>query len=837
MSKRRGRPKATVKRSKPTSFLVSSNSYDDEEISFIQNQPNYHCEIAETFIASSQRQFDEPVESIAKEYGVEDAECSISQEHSISSCSVENTPSNIEAEDSGVALTDDLCCADFQNEQDDDNQSGNDMFFCHDEERVNELTDSTLYLEMVKDLSTGKGTDDVSESKDKWYEEVVADMQEYFSEELSNMEEDLLRQESDFGSLITGPQDTELLDFSGFESNSDQVYEQQQADQDQLIYSGATITVGVSMLLIITFCTRYHLSGEAMANLLTLISVHCAEVHPGLQSLHNFMKYFHHLKNPIICHKYCSHCLLLLNDGHEHRVCPNDLCQQDLTKHGSTSFFIEVPVAKQIQSLFAKDGFFDDLQYRFRRTQHAGQISDIYDGHIYKSLFENNGLLSDPKNISLTWNTDGVPLFKSSSFALWPLYFIVNELPYNKRIRRENMIFAGLWFGTNKPQMLTFFSPFYEGLSKLETEGVNITIPGETACSFNSKAIVICGTCDLPAKCMVCNTVQYNGFYGCCKCKTPGRTVKTSARGHMHAFPFNADNIKGEKRTSAGCMEDAKQAIDCGKPVNGIKGPCWLAALKYYDIIEGTAIDYMHCVLLGIVKMLLRLWFSKEHSSALFNISNRVKEVDQRLVEIKYPNEISRCPRALEFHLKYYKASELRSFLLFCGLPVLHGILPDEYFQHFALLSESVFILLLDSISEEQLVHAERMLFHFCLMMGPLYGERYEPANVHYLVHLVDNVRALGPLWTHSCFHFEDKNGFLLKLVHGTQNVQFQLVTAVSIIQKLPSLENDIEKSTEKAYKLYQAMQRYNSGTNETLLDRGIYAIGSLKYYNMAARV
>ena len=85
MSKRRGHPKATVKRSKPISFLASSSSYDDEEISFIQNQPNYHCEIAETFIASSQRQFDEPVESIAKEYGVEDAECSISQQHSISS--------------------------------------------------------------------------------------------------------------------------------------------------------------------------------------------------------------------------------------------------------------------------------------------------------------------------------------------------------------------------------------------------------------------------------------------------------------------------------------------------------------------------------------------------------------------------------------------------------------------------------------------------------------------------------------------------------------------------------------------------------------------------------
>ena len=67
------------------------------------------------------------------------------QQHSIGSCSVENTPSDTEAEDSGVALTDNLCCVDFQHEQDDDNQSGNDMVFCHDEETVNQLTDSTLY--------------------------------------------------------------------------------------------------------------------------------------------------------------------------------------------------------------------------------------------------------------------------------------------------------------------------------------------------------------------------------------------------------------------------------------------------------------------------------------------------------------------------------------------------------------------------------------------------------------------------------------------------------------------------------------------------------------------
>ena len=45
---------------------------------------------------------------------------------------------------------------------------------------------------MVKDLSTGKGTDGVSESKDKWNEEVVTNVQDYFSKERSNMEKKLL---------------------------------------------------------------------------------------------------------------------------------------------------------------------------------------------------------------------------------------------------------------------------------------------------------------------------------------------------------------------------------------------------------------------------------------------------------------------------------------------------------------------------------------------------------------------------------------------------------------------------------------------------------------------
>lgn len=60
--------------------------------------------------------------------------------------------------------------------------------------------------------------------------------------------------------------------------------------------------------------------------------------------------------------------------------------------------------------------------------------------------------------------------------------------------------------------------------------------------------------------------------------------------------------------------------------------------------------------------------------------------------------------------------------------------------------------------------------------------------NIHQLLHLSDNVRDLGPLYTHSCFSFEDKNGFISKQIHGTQFIDSQIMYAVPRTQKIQSL-------------------------------------------------
>jgi len=50
----------------------------------------------------------------------------------------------------------------------------------------------------------------------------------------------------------------------------------------------------------------------------------------------------------------------------------------------------------------------------------------LCDGGVYQKLSQ--GYFSVQTNISVTFNTDGIPVFRSSGFSFWPLYLCVNEL-------------------------------------------------------------------------------------------------------------------------------------------------------------------------------------------------------------------------------------------------------------------------------------------------------------------------------------------------------------------------------------------------------------------------
>ena len=310
---------------------------------------------------------------------------------------------------------------------------------------------------------------------------------------------------------------------------------------------------------------------------------------------------------------------------------------------------------------------------------------------MYRTLSAPGGPLSEqfPFNVSFTWNTDGVPIFKSSKFSIWPFYLSINELPYKHRTRKENLRFCGLWFGESKPVMSLFSKPLMTSLKSLETEGIEITTENGKCIS---KGFLLCGTADLPAKSLVMNCNQFNGSFSCMKCLDPGKTFRTVKCGSVHVFPFDVANPEIQSRTkNEGCVPDVMEALQQRKTFNGIKGPSFLMALKAYDFVKGTA--DMHGVLLGISKLLINLWIGSSNSREKFSISAYVDIIDERLTKIKPPSFITRIPRTISDHFKYWKASELRSWLFYYSLPVLSDILPAAYFLHYACLVEGIYLL------------------------------------------------------------------------------------------------------------------------------------------------
>lgn len=348
------------------------------------------------------------------------------------------------------------------------------------------------------------------------------------------------------------------------------------------------------------------------------------------------------------------------------------------------------------------------------------------------------------------------------------------------------------------------------------------------------RGILLNGVFDSPARCLFMNMVQFNGFYGCPYCYIRGETVQTSDRGPTLSYLFVMDNPDGHsmRRTHSSHTRDGEEAECERNSVNGVKGLTWFSYMPNFNIVRGVAVDYMHCILLGCVKMLMTLWFDKSHKNEIYSISSKLSEVDQRLLSIKPPSFIARLPRTLS-DVAHFKAAELKNFLLFYSLPYLVGLLPHDQYHHFSLLVYSVYLLLQEKISSRDLLQCKRMLMEFVLNIPVLYSERYSTSNIHLLLHLTEKVEDLGPLWCSSCFYFEDFNGQLRRLFQGTQHIETQIAFAVNVHQQLPMLSQALKLGSSERDLFNKMMERKGPCTSEIITDRvaviGAYSKRRLK--------
>lgn len=566
-------------------------------------------------------------------------------------------------------------------------------------------------------------------------------------------------------------------DSSSSSSDSDEEEEGPEQDPDFPLYPGASITLAESQMAILSLSLTHKLTGACLSDILDLVSMHCPVPNQAQRSLYMFKKYFENMRSPLVRHYYCQGCLSLLdNVGAQCGICNQN-------QGTDPSYFITVSVLSQLQSLYKQPGFEEKCRYRFNRRQpNAEELEDIFDARVFKELSREGEILSEENSLCLQWNTDGVRVFKSSRFAVWPFFLSVMNLPFRDRHRLDNALLAGMWFGNEKPQPNLFLRVIRNEIRQLN-RGVNFDTPNGPRLI---KGIVIGGTADLPARALFLNLKTHAGTYGCHKCRI--QSVRLNPDGPKRVYPFLREL---PLRTDDETYMFATQAVARGREegVFGVKGHTIMRQFVHCPI-RTTSVDDLHPLYQGVVKQLLKLWFTEKHRVRPWSLYNVLPLIDARLCLITPPAGVQRLPRSIEKNLCYLKASELKLWLFYYCLPLLKGIMQHMYYDHLKLLVLGSYLLSKDSISRQDLNRASILLTEFVSRFEHLYTRANMSCNVHQLLHLCNVASDFGPLRHTSTFGYESLNGKLTKLVKGTRYAQLQICTATSLFLNFAAYKN-----------------------------------------------
>ena len=202
-------------------------------------------------------------------------------------------------------------------------------------------------------------------------------------------------------------------------------------------------------------------------------------------------------------------------------------------------------------------------------------------------------VIKSVNSLELSFNIDGLPLFKSSAQSLWPvLCSIVNLKPVR-------VFPVALTLGKGKPTDLDFLSETLTDLNDLlHSELQN----GDDSIAVSVRCIV----CDAPAKAFVKQVKQYSGYFGCDKCTQRGQWI-----GRL-TYP---EVIDLEDRTDASFRSRTYEDHH-----TGLSPFCRLPI----DMVKAFPIDYMHQVCLGTMRRLLLAWLRGNR-----NVRQSMNQVEQ----------------------------------------------------------------------------------------------------------------------------------------------------------------------------------------------------------------
>ena len=351
--------------------------------------------------------------------------------------------------------------------------------------------------------------------------------------------------------------------------------------------------------------------------------------------------------------------------------------------------------------------------------------------------------------LSLQVNIDGIPIYKSSGYQLWPILGIIKG---GESIEKPFTI--GIYAGLKKPQNVEeFLEDFVQEAKQLESQCITVG-------NNEIRVIIHSIICDAPARSLLKNVKLHSGYSACERCCQSGEW-----HGKV-VYP----NVDAPLRTDV--------AFDEMIDDEHHRGPSPLRVLNI-GLVSQFCLDYMHLICLGVMRRLILYWLRGPLITRIS--SSSVSRMSEYLLQLRQfiPREFARKPRPM-IEVDRWKATEFPQFLLYTGPLVLKSILHESVYQHFMLLSVATYICVSPQLSEHYLGYAHELLLMFVQQASVLYGMGFVVYNVHSLSHVVDDVKRFGVLDNISAFPFENHLRYLKKLVKRPSLPLNQIVSRIA---------------------------------------------------------
>ena len=348
--------------------------------------------------------------------------------------------------------------------------------------------------------------------------------------------------------------------------------------------------------------------------------------------------------------------------------------------------------------------------------------------------------------LTFTVNLDGVPLYKSCSSQFWPLLC---------QIGRSDPFLVALYYGEKKPDSIgDFLQEFIEEYNELRQNGLH-----HDENIYHVK--LLCWICDAPARCLLKNIKGHTGYYACERCKAKGNYVNNKV-----TYPGNI--IYESRKDDRFAAMAYHNSADGDTHQNGIH--CPLLDAQILPVSE-VVIDVMHNIYLGTWKRLLQYLMTGPRQFCRLSM-NQKTQLNAKLLRLRLPYEFSRQPRSI-FELDRWKATELRSSLLYTGYIFLKGILSPNMYELYLRLTVAMNILHTADSGHRNLLlnYARQQILEFIRDAEHLLGPDFIVYNVHCMSHISDDVEQFQcSLNDISAFPYENHLQLIKKMVRGPKN-------------------------------------------------------------------